>query len=224
MSSNKTNCPGMENATTGFGPGFPNFPNNPATHKGTVTPGMAAQNTPNAINQKPILGFLFSVSRTPSGEFWPLHLGLNSIGRSADCDICLGEGTISEHHADLVIRQMKNPAKTICSIQDAKSTCGTMVNDMSVAFDPMECKNGDILTLGEHYQFYLVLIDVKELGLSVCPDFIATDNVQPMDDIFPIPPSPVFPTDGGMNNFTKGTMDITGGGGFVNPNGGTKAL
>jgi hypothetical protein len=138
-------------------------------------------------NQKPIVGFLYSISKSTSGEFWPLRIGSNSIGRSADCDVCLGEATVSEQHAVLVVRQMKNPEKIIASICDARSTCGTMINGESLGFDQRECFNGDIITIGEHYDLYFILIDAKQIGLNVCRDFMATQAI--VNDVRPSTPN-----------------------------------
>ena len=121
---------------------------------------------------KPIVGFLYSVSRTNMGEYWPLHVGLNTIGSSAKCDVQLMEGTISNEHAELVIRQLKNPAKTIASITDARSTNGTMINGESLGFSPVECFNGNVITFGENYQCVFILIDAASLNLKVADGFI----------------------------------------------------
>ena len=110
MSSNKTIIPGMEDAYTEQ----PNFSKqNAKVQDGTCVPNPfgTVPTTPNMNNQKPIVGFLYSISKSASGEIWPLRIGSNSIGRSADCDVCLGEATVSEQHAVLVVRQMKNPEK-----------------------------------------------------------------------------------------------------------------
>ena len=184
MSSNKTIFPGMENSydasfkqngnVNGVGGQF--------GQGGTVFPGMS-QTAPvsnQQVNNKPVVGFLFSVSRTPAGEYWPLHIGLNTIGRTPECDVCLNEATVTAQHAKLVVRVMKNPEKTICSLQDAASTCGSMINGNSLGFDPVECHNGDIITIGEHYQLYLILVDTKTLGLSVNPDFISAATEDPL--------------------------------------------
>ncbi len=183
MSSNKTIFPGMENA---YDSSFKQNPNsNPMGGQfgqgATVFPGMSqAPMSGQQVNTKPVVGFLFSVSRTPAGEYWPLHVGLNTIGRTAECDICLNEATVTAEHAKLVVRVMKNPEKTICSLQDSASTCGSMINGNSLGFDPVECHNGDIITIGEHYQLYLILIDTKSLGLSVNPDFMPAEPQDPM--------------------------------------------
>lgn len=172
MSSSKTVFPGMEGAYSDAPYG--NFNNQSGNMGGTRFPNMdfPSQTTQ---NQKPIVGFLYSISKTNIGEFWPLRIGSNRIGRSIDCDICLEESTVSAQHADLVIRQMKNPEKVIASICDARSTCGTMINGESLGFDPKECFNGDIITIGEHYDLYFILINSKQLGLSVCREFSHTD-------------------------------------------------
>lgn len=151
---------------------------------GTVVPGMMgkAQQSDNqapyqpnnrAVSSgKPVIGFLYSISRTAAGEYWPLHVGQNTIGKSENCDIILPEGTISSEHAVLVVRKLKKPEKIIASICDSKSTNGTMLNDTSLGFEPIECHNGDILTFGDNYQVLLLLIDATQLGLAVNPDFI----------------------------------------------------
>lgn len=175
MSSNKTIIPGMEDAYTQQS----NFGNqNTKMQDGTCVPNPFGTIPANPVvnNQKPIVGFLYSISKSASGEFWPLRIGSNSIGRSTDCEVCLGEATVSEQHAVLVVRQMKNPEKIIASICDARSTCGTMINGESLGFDQRECFNGDIITIGEHYDLYFILIDAKQIGLNVCRDFMSTQQ------------------------------------------------
>lgn len=175
MSSNKTIIPGMEDAyteQTDFGK------QNARVQDGTCVPnpfGTMPSNQP-VVNQKPIVGFLYSISKNNTAEYWPLRIGPNTIGRSAGSDVCLGEATVSDQHAVLVIRQMRNPEKIIASICDSRSTCGTMINGESLGFDPKECFNGDIITIGEHYDLYFILIDAKQIGLNVSRDFIPTQN------------------------------------------------
>lgn len=88
---------------------------------------------------------------------------------------------MSQEHAVLVIRKMKKPEKVIASISDARSTNGTMINGESLGFTAVECHNGDILTFGESYEFVLILIDVKELGLKPSDNFISTGEAD--DDV-----------------------------------------
>ncbi|MBQ7443556.1 MAG: FHA domain-containing protein [Bacteroidaceae bacterium] len=123
-------------------------------------------------NAKPVVGFLYSVSRTAAGEFWPLHIGQNTIGQLPTCNIVLPEGTVSGEHAVLVVRKMKNPEKVIASISDARSTNGTMLNGVSLGFAAEECHNGDIITIGDNYELLLLLVDAASLGLAVSDSFI----------------------------------------------------
>lgn len=181
MSSNRTIIPGME---TPYGSGTSesnatgNSPSIP--QGGTCVPNGISNSMGEPIyghaRQKPIVGFLYSISKSNVGEFWPLHIGSNTIGRSPKCDICLQEGTVSENHATLVVRIMKNPEKVIASVCDSSSTIGTMINGESLGFDQRECLNGDIITIGAHYDLLFILIDAKQIGLKVCPEFIFLQN------------------------------------------------
>ena len=181
MNNNKTVVPGMSyqnqnNVTTAP---IGKQQSQPAEYNGTCYPGMnqGLLHTMGANDaHKPIMGFAYSVSRTANGEYWPLYLGLNTIGRGTNCSIRLQEGMVTDNHAELVIRPMKNPDRIMAFIKDSASTCGTMLNGSSLGFEPQECHNGDIITIGEHYELYLILIDAKTLGLSVKEDFIAVDG------------------------------------------------
>lgn len=232
MSSNKTVIPGMESSyeptQESRGQQFPG--------SGTYVPGNLQTPAGTKMTEKPIIGFLYSVSRTPSGEFWPLHIGSNTIGRSSECDVCLSEGTVSEQHAVLVVRMMKNPEKVIASVCDARSTMGTMINGESLGFDQRECFNGDIITIGAHYDLYFILIDVKQIGLNVCRDFIPTQQFtqhvgmpsgfppsagnNPMANTSPFANPYAAPVGRGINR-TKG-YDESNDGGYVS--GGTMGL
>ena len=189
--SNKTVIPGLENTSTPNQSAGPIPSSYASPNNGTVIPGIVPgkESGTQQVNSKPVIGFLYSVSKTGNGEFWPLHVGPNSIGRSQSCDICLAEATVSEQHAELVVRLMKNPEKVIASIFDQRSTCGTMINGESLGFEARECANGDIITIGEHYELYFILIDVKQLGLNVCPEFmpVRSGNMQQPQFSSPLP-------------------------------------
>ena len=189
MSQNKTVIQGLEpaDAPNQMGAGRNFYSRGANQARGTVVPGMseniASTDNPNPQKQtqsqqktnasgKPVVGFLYSVSRTAAGEFWPLHIGQNTIGQNPANDVVLSEGTVSMDHAVLVVRKMKNPEKTIASISDARSTNGTMINGDSLGFTAVECHNGDIITIGENYELYVILIDTATLGLSVSESFI----------------------------------------------------
>lgn len=136
----------------------------------------SASASPRPKNEKPIVGFFYSISRTLAGEFWPLHIGQNTIGSSVDCDIVLSEATVSQEHAVLVVRKMKSPEKVIASLTDARSTNGTIRNGQSLGFTAEECFNGDIITFGDNYTCLLVLIDAAAVGLSHSDAFIPLEE------------------------------------------------
>lgn len=202
MSQNKTVFPGLGQEGD-FTPrqSYPgnnqpySRPSNQGRGNGTVYPGMEMptgqprtsapnhQNNPKQ-NGKPIVGFLYSISRTGVGEYWPLHIGQNIIGNSSDCDIILGEGTVSQRHANLHINKMKKPEKTEATISDLGSTNGTQVNENSVSVArPVECVNGDIITIGENYDLLLLLIDTKAIGLHLSESFIDIQDEQ--ENVYP---------------------------------------
>lgn len=145
---------------------------------GTVVPGGpdgAALPNAHAGAGKPVLGFLYSVSRHAFGEFWPLYLGPNTIGRDAGCDIILQEGTVSGQHATLIIHQ-EDDGEVYAGIKDNGSTHGVKVNGKSAHFDVAACNNNDIIKIGKAYELLFILVDAKAMGLSPCPSFIETQQ------------------------------------------------
>lgn len=130
-----------------------------------------------ATSSKPVMGFLYSVSRTPLGEFWPLYAGPNRIGRASSCDVSLQEASVSDNHATLVIRKMQNNgenAGVFVYLQDTGSMNGTMLNGVTLDFNPKECKSGDIISIGDNYELYFLLVDPDSIGLKQKPNFKST--------------------------------------------------
>lgn len=209
--------------------------------KGTVVPGMMGNGNghrPNVSVQpdfsdphqptsqmvmtgKPVVGFLYSVSRTMAGEFWPLHVGKNVIGKSAQCDVVLSEGTVSGEHAVLVVRKMKNPERVLASIEDRQSTNGTLLNGESLFLEAVQCKSGDIITVGDNYELYLILLDPVSMGLKVAENFIPI-QVQEEEDGEDFDPFGDGRTRGGFQPFDPGTGPWDGGN--FQPDGGTVGL
>lgn len=241
MSQNRTVIQGMEGADN-FGRGNyggkSNFyqPQNPSGGaKGTYVPGMESEPGSNNFSQttaqtqqeahkhfssgKPVVGFLYSVSRTAAGEYWPLHLGQNTIGKDSSRDIVLSEGTVSNDHAVIVVRKLKNTDKIIASISDTRSTNGTMLNGVSLEFSAVECHNNDIITVGDNYELLLLLVDPASLGLAVNKNFIP---IEEEDDEIPAPPIGTTKPFGGTNFYGSGPVPPSYSGGY-NP-GGTKGM
>lgn len=195
-----------------------------------VTPGsVPSQASPQAKPNTPVVGFLYSISRKGIGEYWPLHLGTNTIGRSEDNDICLKEMSVSSKHATLSIKQMKSTHKLIASIRDTGSKTGMFLNDEELDYENHTCKANDIITVGSSYKLLLILIDAEEYGLSVAEGFV--EDKQSTEDDFGFQPQGGFgdatqsefrPYSADNRNVDTGTVDLSGAG-FEEP-GGTEMM
>lgn len=218
MSEKKTRFPGMENATSN-----PNYQdmgeegikgNNP---KSTRFPGIddSENGQQSEIPHDPIVGFLFSVSRSSFGEYWPLYIGKNTIGRNnGDFSnmINLSEGSVSNEHAALVIEQYINPNETVAVLENKGSKNGTFINGKRVIYGRTEeCKNGDILRFGSSYECLLILFDVRELGLKKAENFIAVDEMGNDDEWIESIDRPYKPTREDPYFNPKQTSDATRG-------------
>ena len=113
-----------------------NYGNGYGADAGTFVPGMHEEMSnyngdvsKNDENSAPVVGFLYSISRQGIGEYWPLRLGTNVIGRSSDCDIRLMERSVSERHASISIKQMSSTHRLIASIRDIGSKNGIYLNE-----------------------------------------------------------------------------------------------
>ena len=161
------------------------YGNNYSAESGTYVPGMHEEATSpqgeskNEENSSPVVGFLYSISRQGIGEYWPLRLGTNVIGRASDCDIRLMERSVSEHHASISIKQMSSTHRLIASIRDIGSKNGMYLNDEELDYDNHSCKANDIITIGKCYKLIMLLVDAEQLGLSVAENFVSVE-----DDMF----------------------------------------
>ena len=249
MSQNKTVIQGLEPADPkmgetprgGVNQNFYSRNSRPAAARGTVVPGMMDSAEPSfspepapvpqqhkaSVSGKPVVGFLYSISRTAVGEYWPIHIGPNTIGQSPENDIQLPEGTISSNHAVLVTRQVKSGI--IAAITDSKSTNGTMINGETIGFSAEECHDGDIITIGNNYEFLLVLIDATKRGLSVSKDFIPVAVEQNDEEDEYEDGAPIFNPSGkstrpGFDPYNDGPTPWGGTSGGYSPTGGTVGL
>lgn len=142
----------------------------------TVIPGVSPQNPVEPFNKPSgqILGFLFSVSRSMAGEYWPIMLGANNIGRGSENSIVLDEMTVSTSHAS--IHAICRSEKLTVYIKDDQSKTGTLLNGELLRSEA-DLKNGDVITIGEHYELYVVLLNATEIGLKPNPDFQACPSM-----------------------------------------------
>lgn len=184
---------------------------------GTYVPGVhdevpGIKNEIDNENSTPVVGFLYSISRKGIGEYWPLHLGTNIIGRASDCDVCLQEMTVSEHHASILIKQMKSAHRLIASIRDLGSSNGIYVNDEELDYENHSCKANDIIIIGRCYKLLLLLVDAEQAGLSVAEDFVpfndsSFDNIQQGNNFTYNNNNPYSPD---VRRIETGTVDLSG--------------
>lgn len=196
-SSNKTLVPGMNDL---------------------VAPGVAPA-TEEGVNEAPVVGFLYSISKRGVGEYWPLHPGRNTIGSSADCDICLREATVTDQHAILFVKKMETTGKVLASIADNGSKTGIYVNSEELGYDRFTCKNHDLIRIGKNYVLLLIIIDAEAMGLSVATEFHPLDEI---DDDMGMPEMPSNNLYDPGNRNQQGTVSMDG---YDNPMaGGTQFL
>lgn len=133
-----------------------------------------AQETIITLQDRVLVGTLFSISRSSRGEMFPLYLGRNSIGSDESCDIRLLETTVSPKHSVLLVRSVEvseGNFQTTVSLTDYDSEYGTLVNGESLGYDKVVCHDHDILSFGLHYQFLLCLFDKAQYRLQVSDEF-----------------------------------------------------
>ena len=181
---------------------------NSSSNNGTLIPGMQQVNQgdkPNSnaemqggignsrpLKRESVVGFLYSISRMGLGEFWPLHLGSNKIGRSDSCDVQLKEQTVSDRHATISVKKMKTTGELVAMIRDDGSKNGMFLNDEELDYEQHKCKNGDIVTIGLHYKFVLILINAEKYGLKVEAEFQPVEEAEQAAPIMPeANPSPL---------------------------------
>lgn len=182
MSQNKTVIPGLspqnfpKDASNLYACSFSKITDNSSTESANMLETDEKSCPLSAFNgtkeDHSVVGFLYSISRNGKGEYWPLCLGDNTIGRSPSSKIQLNEASVSNEHAILRIRKDNRTQKLIALVQDKGSTNGTLINNNDIGFDIHECINGDVLTIGISYRLVVILINVLDYGLSISEDFI----------------------------------------------------
>jgi FHA domain len=125
-----------------------------------------------------LAGFLYSFSKKPQGEFFPLYEGKNSIGSSVNAHIYLAEESVSEKHAAIFIIKRQNQKCLDFRIKDEGSTNSTFVNEHQLFA-------GDVLLIEERskiivgaYELKVLKIDHLAEELGVNPAFKAIQTVK----------------------------------------------
>lgn len=93
------------------------------------------------------------------------------------------------------------------------------LNGETIGFSAVECHNGDIITIGDNYELFLILVDSAKLNLSVSSNFIPVESEDDVDDGADIPnfpggairPGGFEPYDGPSPRGTNGYNPSAGG-------------
>ena len=229
MDKNTTYVPGMNNATESIENLNPYA--QPTRTSGTYVPGMQAKKasiseekpiTSSAhLGNRPVVGFLYSVSNGGNREYWPIYVGSNVIGRDADVDIQLNEATISGKHAVIRVRELRTSSGLTATIQDLGSKTGILINDEDPGYDIVKCNNGDTITVGKNYRMLVILIDTAAAGLSPASEFIPIAAPKPDNSTVELSSTPQKknPYDRNSRNIQDGTIDLSGPQSFDSPGG-----
>ena len=107
----------------------------------------------NTGEKRKFIGWLYTFTNDPAGEFYVIYEGKNNIGTDSKNDIVLTDKKVSGEHCRIIFRAKSN----YLFIKDSGSTNGTWVNDEDILDEQTKLKDGDTITLGET-KFTLVLI------------------------------------------------------------------
>lgn len=139
-----------------------------------------------SLQNRVVVGVLFSISHGLLGEMFPLYLGRNLVGYTENCDVRLLENTVSSEHALIYIRKEESPAGYNITITDYNSTYGTLVNNLDGRYETLQVKENDVITIGKHYNLLVKMFDTDKAGLQEVAEFDAMASEQPAAD------SPVY--------------------------------
>jgi hypothetical protein len=78
------------------------------------------------------------------GNVYPLHLGMNSVGRLPDNDVVIRDECVSRRHCAVVVH-----SDLRCEVYDVASKNGTLVNGKRIG-GPTRIQSGDHLLLCTH--------------------------------------------------------------------------
>lgn len=164
----------------------------------------------------PVVGFLYTLSNEGIPEYWPIRIGVNTIGKAADNDIVLAEASVSDHHAQINVKRLqRGGGKLVAGIKDVGSSNGLLLNDEELDYELHNCENESIITVGFNYRLVLTLMDPTKYGIGPSEGFQAI-NVSKQ-------PTPGFYDNtmgGGVPNNYPGHDIYSGGDETVNINGG----
>lgn len=114
------------------------------------------------LQNRPLVGVLYSISAGIEGELFPVYIGRNIIGSDLSCDICLRETSVSAQHGVLLARKEFNAhgdEYINIILSDTNSSYGTCVNGERLNFEKVICNDGDLINIGQNYILVLSLFN-----------------------------------------------------------------
>lgn len=114
--------------------------------------GSRAQADRYLVNGRPLRCRISLRNGVTAGRWFVLHQDVTSIGRIADNDVVIPDGTVSRNHARLSFR------KGLWCIEDLKSSNGTFVNGRRLAAEPVGLKHSDEVRFGDDYALFELLV------------------------------------------------------------------
>ncbi len=165
------------------------------------------------LQNRPLIGVLYSISAGIEGELFPVYVGRNTIGSDLSCDICLRETSVSAQHGILLARKqtnMQGDEFINVILSDTNSSYGTCVNGERLNFEKVNCTDGDVISIGQNYVLVLSLFNaLDKLTIAYGFDRIPDPKMVEEESQMPIPQSEN--TIGGMqmNSVEDHSTDIT---------------
>ena len=117
------------------------------------------------LQNRPLIGVLYSISAGIEGELFPVYVGRNTIGSDLSCDICLRETSVSAQHGILLARKQTNvqgDEYINVILSDTNSSYGTCVNGERLNFEKVTCTDGDVISIGQNYVLVLSLFNALD--------------------------------------------------------------
>ena len=117
------------------------------------------------LQNRPLIGVLYSISAGVEGELFPVYVGRNTIGSDLSCDICLRETSVSAQHGILLARKQTNvqgDEYINVILSDTNSSYGTCVNGERLNFEKVTCTDGDVISIGQNYVLVLSLFNALD--------------------------------------------------------------
>lgn len=145
------------------------------------------------LQNRPLVGVLYSISAGIEGELFPVYVGRNTIGSDLSSDICLRESSVSAQHGILLARKqtnMQGDEYINVILSDTNSSYGTCVNGERLNFEKVNCTDGDVISIGQNYVLVLSLFNaLDKLTVAYGFDRIPAPKMVEEGTQMPIPPS-----------------------------------